>query len=113
MASHQRLALPTIASKEELHTANSLTQTTQWSTLTIGAFLGGVSVKLGYEWAFFFNALSFVFSALCISRLRAPGRGFRAKDELTEARVVKPESGICGLGRFGVIGWGRGRALVA
>ena len=90
MASHQRFALPTIASKEELHTANSLTQTTQWSTLTIGAFLGGVSVKLGYEWAFFFNALSFVFSALCISRLRAPGRGFCAKDELTEARVVQP-----------------------
>ncbi len=73
-----------------MHTANSLTQTTQWSTLTIGAFLGGVSVKLGYEWAFFFNAMSFVFSALCISRLRAPGRGFRAKDELTEARVVQP-----------------------
>ena len=31
--------LPTIASKEELHTANSLTQTTQWTTLTIGTFL--------------------------------------------------------------------------
>lgn len=83
--------LPTIASEEELHTANSLTQTTQWTTLTIGAFLGGVSVKLGYEWAFFFNSLSFVFSALCISGLRAGKDGFRApRRDLTEAEVVKP-----------------------
>src|SRR4051794_40294317 len=34
--------LPTIATREELHTANSLTQTTGWSTLTIGTLLGGV-----------------------------------------------------------------------
>ena len=50
--------LPTIANKEELHTANSLTQTTQWMTLTIGAFLGGTSImQFGYKWAFTFNAL--------------------------------------------------------
>ena len=83
--------LPTIASDEELHTANSLTQTTQWTTLTIGAFLGGISVKLGYEWAFFFNAMSFLFSAACISTLRVGDGAFRAKrDELTEAHVVQP-----------------------
>ena len=59
--------LPTIASKDELHTANSLTQTTQWTTLTVGAFLGGASVsQFGYQWAFAFNALSFFFSAACI-----------------------------------------------
>jgi MFS family permease len=83
--------LPTIASKEELHTANSLTQTTGWTTLTIGAFLGGVSVNsLGYQWAFVFNALSFLFSALCISRLKVE-RGFRAQGtELTENEVVRP-----------------------
>lgn len=70
--------LPSIASKEELHTANSLTQTTQWATLTVGAFLGGTSVmQFGFEWAFAFNAASFLFSALCISRLHLPG-GFRA-----------------------------------
>jgi len=83
--------LPTIATDDELHTANSLTQTTQWTTLTIGAFLGGISVKLGYEWAFFFNALSFLFSAACISTLKAPKGEFRAKrDELDEAHVVQP-----------------------
>src|SRR5580658_1713925 len=84
--------LPTIASKEELHTANSLTQTTGWTTLTLGAFLGGASVtQFGYEWAFAFNALSFLFSAACISRLKVEGGGFRAKGtELTENEVVRP-----------------------
>jgi len=84
--------LPTIASREELHTANSLTQTTQWSNLIIGTFLGAVVVTIGYDWAFAFNALSFVFSAWAISRLRAPkDAGFRAEGrDLTEAEVVRP-----------------------
>jgi MFS family permease len=72
--------LPTIASPEELHTANSLTQTTQWMTLTVGTFLGATVIAIGYKWAFVFNALSFVFSAWCIWRLRAPdATGFRAR----------------------------------
>lgn len=84
--------LPSIASPAELHTANSLTQTTQWTTLTIGTLLGGTSVVgLGYEWAFFFNSISFLFSAWSISRLRvrrsAPRDG--AKD-LTEDKVIQP-----------------------
>jgi hypothetical protein len=47
--------LPTIANKEEIHTANSLTQTTQWTNLTIGTFLGATVVGIGYEWAFTFQ----------------------------------------------------------
>lgn len=85
--------LPTIANERELHTANSLTQTTGWTTLTIGAFLGGTSVmQFGYRWAFGFNALSFVISAICISRLGARGGSFRAerRGELTENKVVRP-----------------------
>ena len=84
--------LPAITTREELHTANSLTQTTQWTTLTLGTFLGGVSVaQFGYQWAFAGNALSFLISALCISRLFLPGRGFRAERRaLTEAEVVRP-----------------------
>jgi MFS family permease len=84
--------LPTIANKEELHTANSLTQTTQWMTLTIGAFLGGTSItQFGYKWAFTFNALSFLFSAACVSRLRVEGGGFRAeRTALGEDKVVRP-----------------------
>ena len=83
--------LPAIASKEELHTANALTQTTQWTALAVGTMLGGASVtRFGYEWAFVFNALSFLFSALCISRLSVV-RGFRVRNEsLTEAKTVQP-----------------------
>jgi MFS family permease len=84
--------LPSIATKEELHTANSLTQTTGWTTLTIGTFLGGASVAaLGYRWAFFANAMSFLVSALCISRLYLAGRGFvPPRKSLDETTVVRP-----------------------
>src|SRR6202163_4559283 len=72
--------LPTIASKEELHTANSLTQTTGWTTLTLGAFLGGASVtQFGYRGAFAFNAMSFLFSAANIASLRSKDGSFRAQ----------------------------------
>jgi len=87
--------LPVIASKTELHTANSLTQTTQWTAVTLGAFLGGTSVvTAGYEIAFLFNAASFLFSAYCVSRLKEPpGGSFRAPRRdtaLTEAKVARP-----------------------
>ncbi len=84
--------LPSIATSEELHTANSLTQTTQWTTLAVGAFLAGTSVmQFGYRWAFFGNSVSFLISALCISRLFLPGRGFRPpRTALTETEVVRP-----------------------
>ena len=83
--------LPSIATREELHTANSLTQTTQWSTLAAGAFLGGIMAQFGYPLAFALNSLSFVISALCIGRLFLPGRGFRPpRRALTESDVVRP-----------------------
>ncbi len=69
--------LPSIATPEELHAANTMTQTTSWASLTIGAFLGAVGVSSGYRIAFAFNAMSFLISAACISQLRKPG-GFRA-----------------------------------
>jgi MFS family permease len=68
--------LPSIATPEELHTANTMTQTTSWASLTIGAFLGALGSQIGFVVAFGFNALSFVISALCVSRLGREG-GFR------------------------------------
>ena len=58
--------LPSIASEEELHTANSLTQTTGWMTLAVGAYFGGTTVaQFGYQLAFVFNTVSFsVFGVL-------------------------------------------------
>jgi predicted MFS family arabinose efflux permease len=84
--------LPVIAAKDELHTANSLTQTTQWTALTLGTLLGGTSVMgFGYAAAFGFNAASFLLSALCISRLHIPGGSFLPRRAaLTEQRVLRP-----------------------
>jgi MFS family permease len=84
--------LPTIASHEEIHTANSLTQTTQWMTLTVGTFLGATVVAMGYKWAFVANAISFVFSAWCIFHLRAPdATGFRAQRRATQdSDAIRP-----------------------
>ena len=84
--------LPTITTREELHTANSLTQTTQWTTITIGTFAAGTAVMMfHYEWAFVLNSLSFLFSAACISRLHVAGDAFQPrKAALTEAEVVRP-----------------------
>ena len=83
--------LPRMASPDELHTANSVTQTTQWATVTVGTFLGGMTVmQFGYEWAFFFNTMSFLFSAWSISRIKTPG-GFKAqRTSLTEDTVLRP-----------------------
>jgi MFS family permease len=83
--------LPTIATKNELHSANSLTQLTQWTTMTLGSFLGGSSVsQFGYKLAFLFNAFSFLFSAWCISRLHVES-GFRAeRSDVAGDKVVRP-----------------------
>lgn len=70
--------LPTIAGQKDLHTANALTQTTAWLTLTIGTMLGGVSTaQFGYEWAFVANAASFFISAAAIWRIASPSGHFR------------------------------------
>ncbi len=87
--------LPTIASDDQLHTANSLTQTTGWMTLAVGAFLGGTAVaKFGYPLAFIFNSLSFFFSAFCVARLRSPAGSFRAiraaDQALDTAKAARP-----------------------
>ncbi len=88
--------LPAIASDEELHTANSLTQTTGWLTLTVGAFFGGTAVAgFGYQLAFIFNSLSFFFSAMCILQLRSVHGHFRAANtSLNETQVARPVARI-------------------
>ncbi len=84
--------LPSLATDEELHTANSLTQTTGWMTLAIGAYFGGTTAaRFGYEIAFIFNSLSFFFSAFCIGQLQSEKGHFRAADRnLNETKVARP-----------------------
>lgn len=82
--------LPSITDPEELHTANALTQTTQWLTLSIGTMLGGVStMKFGYEWAFVANAMSFVFSAFAIWKLKSATGHFRAARTASRHNTAK------------------------
>lgn len=69
--------LPRIASSEELHAANTLTQTTSWLTLAFGAMMGGISTTtLGYKGAFAINAVSFLVSAVAIWTLKSPDGHF-------------------------------------
>src|SRR5438309_936328 len=69
-----------------------VTQTTQWATLTAGTMLAGWSAdKLGYQWAFIINSLSFVFSAAAIWLLDAAGGSFRAQRQASPTGgVVRP-----------------------
>jgi MFS family permease len=84
--------LPTIASKQELHTANSLTQTTGYASVTLGTLLGGLSAAgFGFEIAFVLNAVSFLFSAWMVSLLHVPEGHFRpASRALNETMVARP-----------------------
>jgi MFS family permease len=80
--------LPRITTPAQLHTANALTQTTAWLTLTIGTMLGGIStMQFGYEWAFILNAVSFLFSAWAIWKLHSPEGHFRPLRELAHAHA--------------------------
>lgn len=95
--------LPTIATAGELHSANSLTQTTQWATLTAGTLLGGLSAaRLGYEWAFIINSLSFAFSAIAIGRIAVPG-GFRATRRPAHTESVTKKFGTAGQSLAGAL----------
>jgi MFS family permease len=84
--------LPSIATDDELHTANSLMQTTSWLTLAVGAYFGGTTVaRFGYQLAFIFNSLSFFFSAFCIANLRSVHGHFRAsRVTLNETKMARP-----------------------
>jgi MFS family permease len=111
--------LPSITTPEELHSANSMTQTTGWATLSAGAMLGGWgAARFGYTAAFVFNSASFVFSAWCIWRMRVPrtlpqparekrkrGRGMR--DYLDGLAYVRSVPLMLGIGMISV-GWAIG-----
>jgi hypothetical protein len=84
--------LPAIASPEEVHTANSLTQTTQWATQTVGTLAAGFSAaKLGYGWSFALNAASFAISAALVWRLRRDGGAdFRPDRNGADREAARP-----------------------
>lgn len=83
--------LPRLVSRDDLHTANALTQTTGWLTVAAGTMLGGFSTSwLGYQGAFLINASSFLWSAWAIYSLSVEG-GFAAQSAPLPER--RPSSG--------------------
>jgi MFS family permease len=110
--------LPKIANPQELHTANALTQTTAWLTLSIGTMLGGIStMQFGYETAFLINAGSFAFSALMIWLLSGsflpdrghlhPGLRAYVKDFSDSIRYMRREPLIMAIA-LASVGWASG-----
>jgi MFS family permease len=108
--------LPSIASAEELHTANSITQTTSWATQAAGAMLGGWGVaKLGQSGAFVLNAATFAFSAWCVWRISARPRAVVRQgggrpgvhEYLDGLRYIRSVPLLVGIGMISV-GWAVG-----
>lgn len=67
---HESL-LPEVASDEDLAAANSLMAISSFGSTAIGfAASGLIAGTAGINWAFWLDALTFLFSALCISQVR-------------------------------------------
>ena len=82
--------LPSIASPDELHTANSVMQTTAWLTLAIGALAGGFATAgFGYSAAFVLNGVSFLFSAFCVWQLRGDRGEFKPSGKTSEQHPLR------------------------
>jgi MFS family permease len=78
--------LPEIASEEELAAANSLMSISSFGSTAIGfAAAGLIAGAADIEWAFWIDAASFVFSAVCISFVRI---GHVAAEEETSVELV-------------------------
>ncbi|HBY63596.1 MAG TPA: MFS transporter [Solibacterales bacterium] len=113
--------LPRITSREELHTANALTQTTAWLTLAIGAAVGGFStMRFGYEWAFVVNSVSFLVSAAAVFALRSGSGDFKpnrdpaalarpsfGRDLAEGIRYIRATPLVAGIA-FAYVGWASG-----
>jgi hypothetical protein len=71
--------LPSVAPGDDLRPANTITQMSSYLNTSLGALLGGMAVHyFGFTASFLLNAASFLVSAWCLSRMRAPVDGWRA-----------------------------------
>ena len=78
--------LPEVATEEELAAANSLIAISSFGSTAIGFAASGFIASAGnLNWAFYLDALSFVFSASCIYRMRL---GVFSTDEQTSVSAV-------------------------
>lgn len=76
--------LPEIASDEDLAAANSLMAISSFGATAVGfAASGLIASRFSIEWAFYFNAFCYAFSALTIWMARIPGLAAAADSGLT------------------------------
>ena len=78
--------LPEVATDEELAAANSLIAISSFGSTAVGfAAAGLIASAASLDWAFYFNAITFFFSAICVFLIRI--KPVQA-DEETSARLV-------------------------
>ncbi len=68
----QASVLPEVASDEELAAANSLMAISSFGATAVGFAASGLLAQFSIEWAFYIDALTFLFSAACILLARMP-----------------------------------------
>lgn len=68
----QASVLPEIATDQELAAANSLMAISSFGATAVGFAASGFLAQISIEWAFYIDALTFLFSALCIVLTRVP-----------------------------------------
>lgn len=82
-------AIPSIVSDRELLPANAISAVTWSVMLTTGAAIGGVVTGLfGTNVAFVLDSMTFLASAILISRVRFPKRPAREKSKLSVTKAV-------------------------
>jgi MFS transporter, DHA3 family, macrolide efflux protein len=88
----QASVLPEVASDEELAAANSLMAISSFGSTAVGfAASGLIASRFSIDWAFYADAITFLFSAFCISLLRiAP---LAAQDETKVATIFRNMKG--------------------
>jgi MFS family permease len=84
----QESVLPEVASEQELAAANSLMAISSFGATAVGfAASGLIASATDIRWAFFLDAASFVFSAICIFLIRI--KPLQAEEDTSVAVVVK------------------------
>ena len=80
--------LPEVASDEELAAANSLIAISSFGSTAIGFAAGGlIASATDLDWAFYFNAITFLFSAGCVYLIRI--KPIQAEEDTSVAVVIK------------------------
>jgi MFS family permease len=80
--------LPEVASDEDLSAANSLIAISQFGSTAVGfAAAGLIASAANINWAFYFDAITFLISALCVYLINV--KPIQAEEETSVAVVIK------------------------